>query len=183
MCAASAARVARFGPACAPLEPPARNLVRPRQHGPSPSVARSLATSPQPRKCGPSPSAAGSRTQIAAAHAACRHAQPAARAARCRTQPAAARAACSHAQPATSCSKPPHAASSLLQPSGRACLLATCCRLPATCLQPACCLLPAAAYLLLAAPTSWLCLLPLPPASYLVPAASCLKPIWRRLTF
>ncbi|CAI7827912.1 unnamed protein product, partial [Closterium sp. NIES-54] len=152
-----AARVARFSPACAPLKPPARNLVRPRQRGPSPSVARSLATSPQPRTCGPLPSAARSRTQIAAAHTACRHAQPAARATRRRTQPAAARAARSHAQPAALCSKPPHAASSLTQPSGRSCLLpaaaclllAACCHLPACCLLPpaclpACCLLPPA---------------------------------------
>ncbi|CAI7755896.1 unnamed protein product [Closterium sp. NIES-54] len=85
-----------------------------------------------------------------AAHAACR--QPARR----HEQPAAARAARSQVQPAASCSKLPHAASSLTQPSGRSCLLPHCCLtaaclpahlLPAAaCLPPAC--LPAACLLL-----------------------------------
>ncbi|CAI7902245.1 unnamed protein product [Closterium sp. NIES-54] len=92
-----------------------------------------------------------------AAHAACR--QPVRR----HEQPAAARAARSQVQPAASCSKPPHAASSLTQPSGRSCLLphcclpacplAACCRLPAACLLPACCL-PTADHFLALDPTT-----------------------------
>ncbi|CAI7782077.1 unnamed protein product [Closterium sp. NIES-54] len=193
--AALAARAARLGPACAPLKPPARNLVRPRQRGPSPSAARSLATSPQSRTCGPSPSAARSRTQLAAAHAACRHAQPVVASSPQPAQPVAARSLRPRALPVATCSLQLRAASRHTQPAAAlrplllaaycrllppaACLPACCllppaCRLPAACLLPACCLLPAAACLLLAAPASCLCLLP--PTWCLLPLVCCLLP-------
>ncbi|CAI7807648.1 unnamed protein product [Closterium sp. NIES-54] len=182
-CAVSAARAARFGPTCAPLKPPARILDRSRQRGPSPSAARK-------------------RTQLAAAHAACRHAQPEP------TQSVAARSLRPRALPVASCSKSPHAASSLTQPSGRVCnlllaaaclqpacclpaacllpafyllptaclLLAACCCLPAACLQPTCCLLATCslpAFCLLP-PTCSLPAACLLPAFYLLPAACLL---------
>ncbi|CAI7868855.1 unnamed protein product [Closterium sp. NIES-54] len=175
-CTVSAARVARFGPACAPLKPPVRNLIRPRQRGPSPSVARSLATSPQPRTPQLAQSVAARSLQPRALPVATRSLQP--------------RAASRHTQPSgRSCLLPavcslPAACRSCLPPAcfllPAACLLlAACCRLPACCLLPHACSHPAAC-LLLAAYSLPACLLAacLPPACCL-PAAACLPSVVR----
>ncbi|CAI7906609.1 unnamed protein product, partial [Closterium sp. NIES-54] len=149
---------------------------RPRQRCPSPSAARSLATSQQPRTCGPSPRAARSCTQLAAAHAACRHAQPAAASSPQPAHSVAARSLRPRVLPIATRSLQPRAASHHTQPTASrsppaCCLPAACCLLLPACLLPAAACLPA-------------CLLPaaacLQPASYLpaclLPAAACLHP-------
>ncbi|CAI7799649.1 unnamed protein product [Closterium sp. NIES-54] len=149
-----------------------------------------LATGPQLRTCGLSPSAARKRTQHAAAHAACRHAQPAVASSPQPMQSVAARSLRPRALPLATCSLQPRAASRLEQPSGRACYLlpTAACLLPAAaaCLLPACCL-PAACLLPPACSLPAACLLPptclLPTAACLLPAccrlpASCLQPAY-----